>query len=88
MDTPLLWPTLEGEIPTTSPLKGRPDIHTQSNTQVTQRGNTKLTWIRDKKDQEKKLNAESSISNHHNSSDDENINDLAYIHKTINGKRH
>ena len=43
VDTPLLWPTLEGEIPMTSPLKGRPDIHTQSNTQVTQMGNTELT---------------------------------------------
>ena len=43
MDTPLLWPTLEGEIPMTSPLKGRPDIQPQSNTQVTQKENTELT---------------------------------------------
>ena len=96
MDTSLPWPTLEVEIPMTSPLKGRPNIHTQSNTQVTQKREHwahlnphKFTTIKSKRHKKikKKLNAESSISDHHNSSDDENISDLAYMHKIITGKK-
>ena len=96
MDTKLPWPTHEVEIPMTTPPKGRPNTHTPSNTQTTQKRplsspeSSQFITVKNKKHKKtkKKLNAESSISDHHNSSDDENISDLAYIHKTINGKRH
>ena len=94
MDTSLPWPTLEVEIPMTTPPKGRPNTHTQSNTQVTQKRplspeSSQFTTVRSRKHKKtkKKLNAESSISDHHNSSDDENISDLAYMHKIITGKK-
>ena len=96
MDTSLPWPTLEVEIPMTKPPKGRPNTHTPCSTQTTQKRplsspeSSQFITVKGRKQKKtkKKLSAESSISDHHNSSDDENINDLAYIHKTIKGKRH
>ena len=95
MDTSLPWPTLEVEIPMTTPPKGRPNQHTQPNTQTAQKRplsspeSSQYTTVKSRKQKKtkKKLNAESSISDHHNSSDDDTISDLAHMHKIITGKK-
>ena len=94
MDTSLPWPTLELEIPMTTPPKGRPNTSSQLSTQLTQKRplspeSSQFTIVRGRKSKKtkKKLSAESSIGDNHNSSDDENISDLAYMHKIITGKK-
>ena len=94
MDTTLPWPTLELEIPMTTPPKGRPNTSSQLSTQLTQKRplspeSSQFTIVRGRKSKKtkKKLSAESSIGDNHNSSDDENISDLAYMHKIITGKK-
>ena len=94
MDTSLPWPTLELEIPLTTPPKGRPNTSSQISTQPTQKRSlspesTQFTMVKGRKNKKtkRKLNAESSIGDNHNSSDDENISDLAYMHKIITSKK-
>ena len=88
MDTSLLWPTQETDIPLTTPPKGRPNQSNQKRPHSSPEA-TPYTIVKNKKQKKakKKLNAESSISDHHNSSDDENTSDLAYMHKIITGKK-
>ena len=95
MDTSLPWPTLEVEIPLTTPPKGRPNQHTQQNTQTAQKRpltspeSSQYTTVKSRKHKKpkKKLNADSSKSDHHNSSDDDTISDLAHMHKIITGRK-
>ena len=88
MDTTLFWPTQEVEIPLTTPPKGRPKQKRPHSSPEA----TPYTTVKHKKHKKakKKLNAESSISDNHNSSEDENThetNEVAYMHKIITGKK-
>ena len=101
----LMWPTHELEVPLTTPPKGRPQTQTQTPqtqtlTQTQQKrqhsspetiSNTSVTTVKNKrhKKSKKKINAESSISDHNNSSDEENsqTNEVARMHQIITGKR-
>ena len=78
----------------TTPPKGRPNTSSQLSTQITQKRplspeSSQFTKVKGRKNKntKKKLSAESSIGDNHNSSDDENISDLAYMHKIITGKK-
>ena len=97
IDLSLLWPTHELEVPLTTPPKGRPS---QTITQTHQKrqhsspentANTSFTTVKNKrhKKSKKKINAESSISDHNNSSDEESsqTNEVARMHQIITGKR-
>ena len=97
IDLSLLWPTHELEFPLTTPPKGRPS---QTLTQTHQKrqhsspentANTSFTTVKNKrhKKSKKKINAESSISDHNNSSEDESsqTNEVARMHQIITGKR-
>merc|ERR1711867_163686 len=85
----LLWPTYELEVPLTTPPKGRPSqtpTQTQQKRQHSSPENTSFTIVKSKKHRKtkKKINAESSISDNHNSSDDENTqgtNKVARMHQ-------
>ena len=87
MDTTLLWPTQEIEIPLTTPPKGRPNQKRPLSSPET----TPYTTVKHKKKKAKKnLRAESSISDQdipNNSSDEENTNEVARMHKVITGKK-
>ena len=85
IDTSLLWPTHETEIPLTTPPKGRPNQKRPLSSPDT----TPLIIIKPKKKKTKKsLRAESSVSdNGNNTSDDENTNEVARIHKIITTKK-
>ena len=91
MDTTLFWPTQEVEIPLTTPPKGRLSQSHQKRSHSSPEL-TPYTTVKHKKHKKtkKKLNAESSISDNHNSSEDENTqetNEVAYMHKIITGKK-
>ena len=91
MDTTLIWPTQEVEIPLTTPPRGRPTQAQQKRPQSSPE-QTPFTTVKNEKPKKskKKHNAESSISDNHNSSDDENTqetNEVAYMHKIITGKK-
>ena len=87
MDTTLIWPTQEIEIPLTTPPKGRPNQKRPLSSPEA----TPYTTVKHKKKKAKKnLNAESSISDQdipNNSSDEENTNEVARMHKVITGKK-
>ena len=87
IDTTLLWPTQEIEIPLTTPPKGRPNKKRPlSSPDTTPNKTTKPK----KKKTKKNLRAESSASdNGNNTSDDENTNtnEVARIHKIITTKK-
>ena len=85
IDNKLLWPTQEIEIPLTTPPKGRPNQKRPlSSPDTTPNKTTKPK----KKKTEKNLRAESSISDNGNATtDDENTNEVARIHKIITTKK-
>ena len=87
MDTTLLWPTQEIEIPLTTPPKGRPNQKRPHSSPET----TPYTTVKHRKKKAKKnLRAESSISEHDNANNtthDENTNEVSRIHKIITGKK-
>ena len=90
MDTKLLWPTHETEIPLTTPPKGRPN----QKRPLSSPESTPYTTVKPKEPKKKKtkknLRADSSICNQditHNNTDDENTNEVSRIHKTITGKK-
>ena len=95
IDLTLLWPTHELEVPLTTPPKGRPSqtlTQTHQKRQHSSPENTPFTTVKNKKHKKtkKKVNAESSISDHNNSSDDETshgTNEVARMHQIITGKR-
>ena len=96
----LIWPTHELEVPLTTPPKGRPQTQTPTLTLNTSQQhkrqhsspetaqNTSFTTVKRKRQRKskKKINAESSISDHNNSSDEE-IPEVARIHEMITGKK-
>ena len=91
MDTTLFWPTQELDIPLTTSPKGRPNQAQQKRPHSSPE-QTPVTTVKHKKHKKtkKKLNAESSISDNHNSSDDENTqgtNEVARMHQIITGKK-
>ena len=87
IDTTLLWPTQEIEIPLTTPPKGRPNQKRPLSSPDT----APYTTVKPKKRKTKKnLKAESSISENDNgnvTTDDENTNEVSRIHKKITGKK-
>ena len=85
IDTTLIWPTLETEIPLTTPPKGRP----KQKRPLISPDNTPFTTVKSKKRKTKKnLNAESSISDKaHDTSEDEDTSEVQRIHKIITGKQ-
>ena len=87
IDTTLLWPTQETEIPLTTPPKGRP----KRKRPISSPDTTPFTTVKQKKRKTKKnLTAESSISENDNgnaTTDDENTNEVSRIHKIITGKK-
>ena len=85
MDTTLIWPTQEIEIPLTTPPKGRPNQKRPLSSPEA----TPNTIVKHKKKKaNKNLRAESSIcDNPNNPTDDENTNEVARIHKVITGKK-
>ena len=97
IDLSLLWPTHELEVPLTTPPKGRPSLNITQTSQKRQHSspentaNTSFTTVKNKrhKKSKKKINAESSISDHNNSSDEESsqTNEVARMHQIITGKR-
>merc|ERR1712115_419080 len=100
INTSLMWPTHELELPLTTPPKGRPQIKAQTlilNTSQQQKrqlsspetlpsttANTFKTQKRQKKSK-KKVNADSSID-HLNTTDD-SIPEVAKVYEGITGKR-
>ena len=87
IDTILIWPTLEIEIPLSTPPKGRPN----QKRQLSSPDNTPFTKVKSKKRKTKKnLNAESSISENdkaHDTSEDEDTSEVQRIHKIITGNK-
>ena len=92
MDTKLLWPTHETEIPLTTPPKGRPNqkrpLSSPESTYT-----TIYTTVKPKEPKKKKtrknLRADSSISDQdiaHYNTDDKNTNEVSRIHKIITGR--
>ena len=91
MNLTLLWPIHELEVSLTTPPRGRP-TQTQQKRPHSSPENTSFTTVKSKKHRKtkKKINAESSISDNHNSSDDENTqgtNEVARMHQIITGKK-
>ena len=87
IDTSLLWPTHETEIPLTTSPKGRPN---QSRPLSSPDTTPHIITKSKKKKTKKSLRAESSISDNSNkTSDDENTNtnEVARIHKIITTKK-
>ena len=96
----LMWPTHELELPLTTPPKGRPQTKAQTptlNTTLQQKRQhsspetlpgTAANVVKTKrhKKSKKKINAESSPSDHINSSDEE-IPEVARAYENITGKR-
>ena len=87
IDTTLLWPTHETEIPLTTPPKGRP----KQKRPLSSPDTTPVTKIKIKKRKTKKnLRAESSISDQdkaHDTTDEEDTSEVSRIHKIITGKK-